>query len=278
MATLSGTPTIDVDADLTDIIDHTGVAVMVSAAGRRGRFGHRIKMRAGCRFDRPRPDRGEGGKYLSVGPGYGGYLPEDGFSVAHARTNGVVLLGRSFPTNDDPALSVEVVEGNLAIDPYAPGGVGLSLARCLEGGVRLGRSVERKTPIYHEGTGLAIDTVPPNDQSQNEMPGRLVQSEPADVLDNDLMGPIAAIGIKKGEVRAPDDRMREILEDAIEVANATGRTPGFMPRRTTRHRRPKRQRTARPPSGSRRTSRTGSAAATVSRPTPKKGWVTLLRL
>jgi len=181
-------------------------------------------------FGRPGPDRGEGGKYLIVGPGYDGYLPEDGFYVAHARTNRVLVLGRSFLTNDDPAPTVEVVKSNMEIYPYAPGGVGLSIARYLEGGIGLAKNAVPKAPVFHEGTGLAINTIPPNDASYYEMLDRLVQSEPAAVLDPELMGPIAAIGIKKGDEFAPDARMKGILEEAIKVANATGRTLGFAPR------------------------------------------------
>lgn len=181
-------------------------------------------------FGRPGPDRGEGGKYLIVGPGYDGYLPEGGFYVAHSGTNRVAILGRSFLTNDDPAPTVEVIKSNLKIYPYAPGGVGLSIGRFLEGGVQLGANAEPRTPVFHEGTGLAMNTIPPNDFSYYEMLNRLVQSEPATVLDPELMGPIAAIGIKKGEEFAPDDRMKKILTDAVAVANATGRTLGFAPR------------------------------------------------
>jgi len=181
-------------------------------------------------FGRPGPDRGEGGKYLLVGPGYDGYLPEGGFYVAHSKTNRVIMLGRSFLTNDDPAPTVKVIKDNLKIYPYAPGGVGLSIARYLEGGVQLGRNAEPKTPVFHEGTGLAMNTIPPNDFSYYEMLDRLVQSEPATVIDPELMGPIAAVGIKKGEAFEIDDRMTKILKDAVAVANATGRTLGFAPR------------------------------------------------
>jgi hypothetical protein len=38
----------------------------------------------------PGPDRGEGGKYLIVPPGYDGPLPEGGFYIAHAETNYVL--------------------------------------------------------------------------------------------------------------------------------------------------------------------------------------------
>lgn len=181
-------------------------------------------------FGRPGPDRGEGGKYLLVGPDYDGYLPEDGFYIGHAKSTRVLLLGRSFLTNDDPAPTVKVIKDNLKIYPYAPGGVGMSIARFLEGGVELGRNAEPKAPVFHEGTGLAINTIMPSDYSYYEMLDRLVQSQPATTLDPELMGPIAAIGIRKGETFAPDARMKGILQDAIKVANATGRTLGFAPR------------------------------------------------
>ena len=181
-------------------------------------------------FGRPGPDRGQGGKYLLVGPDYDGYLPEDGFYISHSKTSRVILLGRSFLTNDDPAPTVKVIKDHLKIYSYTPGGVGLSIARFLEGGVQLGQTAKPKSPVYHEGTGLSINTIPPNDFGYYEMLNRLVQSEPATVLDPELMGPIAAIGIKKGQDFAPDDRMKKILTDAVAVANATSRTLGFAPR------------------------------------------------
>jgi hypothetical protein len=38
----------------------------------------------------PGPDRGEGGKYLLIPPGYDDLLPEGGFFVAHSKTNRVL--------------------------------------------------------------------------------------------------------------------------------------------------------------------------------------------
>lgn len=181
-------------------------------------------------FGRPGPDRGEGGKYLLVGPGYDGFLPEGGFNVAHSRTNRVLVLGRSFLKDNDPAPVVEEIKATTKIYPYVPGGVGMSIARFLEGGVELAQNAEPKTPVFHEGTGLAINTVPPNDFSYYEMLNDLVQAEPATTLDPELMGPIAAIGIKKGEDFAPDERMKKILTEAVALANGTSRTLGFNPR------------------------------------------------
>ena len=42
----------------------------------------------------------------------------------------------------------------------------------------------------------------------------LVQREPADALDPEIMGSLAAIGIAKGRPFNPDARMRKILTEA----------------------------------------------------------------
>ena len=45
-------------------------------------------------FGAPGPDRGMGGKYLILPPGYDGPVPEGGFYVARSRTTRVAILGR----------------------------------------------------------------------------------------------------------------------------------------------------------------------------------------
>lgn len=60
-------------------------------------------------FGAPGPDRGAGGKYLILPPGYDGTLPEGGFFVARARTNRVIILGRMFMENDNPTPAAELI-------------------------------------------------------------------------------------------------------------------------------------------------------------------------
>ena len=85
----------------------------------------------------PGPDRGEGGKYLIVPPGYDGPLPDSGFHVAHSKTNRVLYAARAFLVNNDPKPAVEMIKKTIKIYPYTPGGYGTSIATALEGGVRL---------------------------------------------------------------------------------------------------------------------------------------------
>ena len=55
----------------------------------------------------------------------------------------------------------------------------------------------------------------------------LLQDEPAESGDPEIVGHLAELGIVKGKPFAPDDRMRRILEDAATVGNATSRALMF---------------------------------------------------
>ena len=72
-------------------------------------------------FGLPGPDRGEGGRFLLVPHDYNGPLPDSGYHVGHSRTTRVLMAGRSFLTNDDPAPTVETIKRTMKIYPYVPG-------------------------------------------------------------------------------------------------------------------------------------------------------------
>ena len=181
-------------------------------------------------FGAPGPDRGEGGKYLLLPPGYDGPVPEGGFYVARSRTTRVLVLGRSFMQNNDPKPTVDLIKSRTKIYPYEPGGVGTSVAEFLSGKAKLGRITEPPPTVFHEGSGVSFNTVPPGDFHAYELLNEAVQREPATALDPELMGPLAAIGIVKGKPFAPDDRMKKILIEAAALANATARNLFMNPR------------------------------------------------
>ena len=176
-------------------------------------------------FGLPGPDRGEGGRFLLVPPGYDGSLPDSGFHVGRSRTSRALVLGRSFLTNDDPAPTVETIKRTMKIYPYAQGGQGTSVATLLEGGnVRPAPPAAAPETVFVEGSGKAFNTVPPSDFGFFELMDEVVQDEPAGSTNAELLGQLAAIGIVKGEPFEPDERMRRVLEDAAAVGNATSRT------------------------------------------------------
>jgi len=185
-------------------------------------------------FGLPGPDRGEGGKYLILPPGYEGAVPEGGYYIARARTTRVLILGRMFLENkSDPKPAVELIRKFTKIYPYEAGGVGTSIAEFLADKARLGRITPPPAQVFHEGSGKVMNTILPNDFSYYEMLNEVVQQEPATSLDPELMGPVAAIVIVKGKPFAPDARMKRILTEALAVANATSRSLFMNPRDPT---------------------------------------------
>ena len=179
----------------------------------------------------PGPDRGEGGKYLIVPPDYDGPLPQGGFNVAHSKTIHGIWFARAFLENgNDPKPVVARIKKFTKVYPYTPGAVGTSIAEFLEGKAELGKITAPPATVFHEGSGKVMNTLPPNDWSYFEMLNEVVQQEPATVLNPELMGPIAAIGIVKGKKFAPDARMKKILTEALKIGNATSRTLFMSPR------------------------------------------------
>jgi hypothetical protein len=160
-------------------------------------------------FGRPGPDRGLGEKYLLLPPGYAGPVPEGGYFVAHARTNYVLMLGREFMEKNDPGPAAELIRKTTKIYPYQQGGVGTSIAEFLSGKDKLGQISEPAATVFHEGSGVSMNTIPPNDWTFYEMLNDVVQEEPATALNPELMGPLAAIGIVKGKPFTPDERMKK---------------------------------------------------------------------
>jgi len=172
----------------------------------------------------PGPDRGLGGKYLIVPPGYEGELPEGGFYVAHSRTNHALWFARAFlKDKKDPKPAAANIRNFTRVYPYTPGAQGTSIAEFLAGNARLTKGSPPPATVFHGASGKWMNTVPPNDWTYFEMLNAVIQSEPATSLDPELAGPLAAIGIIKGKEFAPDDRMKKIMNDALAVGNATGR-------------------------------------------------------
>ena len=178
----------------------------------------------------PGPDRGAGGRYLIVGPGYDGPLPDSGFHVSHARTTRVTVIVRAFMVDNDPTVPVEAIRNGLRVSPYVPGAEGSAVASFLAGDAPLGAAKPVPETRFVEASGLEMNTVFPNDYSFWETINELVQEEPPEAGDPELLGLLASVGIVHGKQFDPDERMRKILEDAAAVGNATARTVTFAAR------------------------------------------------
>ena len=113
---------------------------------------------------------------------------------------------------------------NVSAYPYVPGGEGSSIGMYLAGEGSLGALATPASPKFVEGTGKVMNTIPPSDSTYCEMLNEAVQMQPADVMDPEIAGQLAAIGIVKGKPFNPDARMKKILGEDLVVGNAAMRT------------------------------------------------------
>lgn len=157
------------------------------------------------------PDRGEGGKYLFLPPGFNGAVPP-GYRVVRSPTFGVWVPWRSFLVNGDPKPGVDLVKKFTRIYPLADAGK------------------PHAPPKFVDMSGKPFNTVYPADFRFWELLNDVVQQEPTASLDPIRLGFFQSIGIQKGKPFAPDARMKKILTEAAAVGDATSRAIVFRTR------------------------------------------------
>lgn len=157
------------------------------------------------------PDKGKGGKYLIVPEDYAGTVPAAGYFVIKTRTYGNLVFFRAFVANGDVAAAVKGVKDKARIYP-------------------LSAASSPPETVFVNTSGMQFNTIHANDFHFYEELDAVVQAEPANAFDPELVGLLASIGIKKGAPFAPDARMRAILVDAVAVGNATARAILFASR------------------------------------------------
>lgn len=155
-------------------------------------------------------DRGRGGKYLLLPPGYKGEVPE-GYFVICPSTFSVWVAWRSFLVDGDPRPGVAQVKALTKIYP-------------------LRQAANPPKLTFVNLSGRPFNMVGPSGYAFWEMLNRVVQEEPTDVVDPTTLGMWASIGIQKGKPFAPDARMKTILAEAALVADATARAIGYRMR------------------------------------------------
>ena len=149
------------------------------------------------------PDRGAGGAYLFVPPGYDGDLPDEGYFVYHCPTftNWVVLRA----LGGVPAMKQTRIYP--LADVAAP-----------------------QDNVFVNLADQVFNTVHSNDFSFFEEVAEILQEEPIEALDPERAGQLAAIGLVAGQPFAPDERLRGILSRAAEIGAGIARTVSYEPR------------------------------------------------
>jgi hypothetical protein len=156
------------------------------------------------------PDRGQGGKFLVLPPNYEGEIPE-GYYVVQSPTYQNIIFWRGFLQNGDPKPAVESIKAN----------TNMYLLSQVENPPR---------PEFIDWSGIRFNTVHANDFKFYEELNEVIQYEPSEAFEPQILGLFKSIGIEKGKEFNPDSRLKAILEDAIKVGNATARAISFSPR------------------------------------------------
>lgn len=149
------------------------------------------------------PDKGMGGKFLFLPPGYTGTVP-DGYFVMKPQSNAVWIAWRSFLVDGDPKPGVDMVKQKTKI-------------------YRLADAANPPAINFVNMSGKPFNMVAPGDYRFWELLNKVVQDEPTDSIDATTLGFWNAIGIRKGKPFAPDARMKRILTEAAAVGDATAR-------------------------------------------------------
>ncbi|CAJ1374659.1 unnamed protein product [Effrenium voratum] len=158
----------------------------------------------------PGPDKGAGGKYLIVAPGYEGKLPE-GYHVFHSPTYTNFVVNRGFLKDGRPDSAAANWKAGLKIYPLA----------------RAGNPPKME---FINVSGKVMNTIHSNDFHFFKEVDDVIQREPIEFLDPELRGRLKAIGIEKGKPFAPDERMTRLLKEGVAIGNATARAMCFAPR------------------------------------------------
>ena len=155
-------------------------------------------------------DKGKGGKYLFLPPEYEGEIPQ-GYFVARSKTYRNYVLMRAFIIEGDLEKTAAHVKKYWRLYPLA-------------------EADNPREPHFVDLTGVKYNTIHANNFEFYEELNAVVQYEPADAFNPELVGLWASIGIKKGKPFSPDSRMKKILTEAVAVGNATARAISFRPR------------------------------------------------
>jgi hypothetical protein len=155
-------------------------------------------------------DKGKGGKYLLLPPGYKGPVP-DGYFVLRSPTYGQWLFFRGFIEDGKTAPAVASIKKNLRI-------------------YQLSEAANPPAMNFVNGSGKYFNTIGSTDFSFYEDVNELVQEEPVEASDPETLGLLASIGIEKGKPFKPDARMKKILTEAAEVGDITARALAYKSR------------------------------------------------
>jgi hypothetical protein len=147
-------------------------------------------------------DKGEGGKYLILPPGYEGRVAAGYIRLPSDTYEGYALL-RSIPQSGSEADVARAVAYGKRIKLYP-----------------LSQAAKQPATAFVDAADVVYDSTIPYDLRFFESLDRIVQAEPWLERDKAMIDQLKSLGIEKGKPFKPDARTRDLLDDAAREARA----------------------------------------------------------
>ncbi len=148
------------------------------------------------------PDKGAGGKFLVLPPGYNASVPE-GYFVSRSPTYSAMFAVRGFQVDNKTDQAIALMK-QIKVYPLA--------------------EASSPPPMqFMNGSNQNIDTLFPDTLRYFELLAMLVNEEPAELFDPLERWQMQAIGIEKGKPFAPDEKMKALLTEAARIGGALAR-------------------------------------------------------
>ncbi|WP_424285479.1 DUF1254 domain-containing protein [Eudoraea sp.] len=161
-------------------------------------------------FGNAGPDKGQGGKFLILPPGYEGDVPE-GYFVAKSNTYGNWVIWRGFQVDGSPKPAIDATKDKFKVYP-------------------LSQKDNPPAMKFVNMSGVPNNTIHSMDFSYWEELNETIQAEPINGLEPEVRGLLASIGIEKGKEFNPDTRMKGILTEAAKIGSVTARALTARPK------------------------------------------------
>lgn len=146
-------------------------------------------------------DKGQGGKYLILPPGYAGDVP-DGYIARRSDTFQAYALLRSNPRSHSDADIATAVAYGMRCQVYP-----------------LSHATSPPPTVYLDAADIVFDSTIPYDLRFFRSLDRFVQAEPWIDRDRLMVDKLRSIGIEKGKPFAPDARAEALLAEAAAEAH-----------------------------------------------------------
>lgn len=156
------------------------------------------------------PDKGAGGKFLVLPPGYEGEVTE-GYFVSKSPTYSVLFAMRGFQVDNSTDEAVALMK-QTKVYP-------------------LSAAANPPAMEFINGSEHPVEVIFPDTYRYFELLAQQVEDEPLDVFGSLERAQMLSIGIEKGKPFAPDDHMKQLLSEAAQLGGAIARARAYGPLR-----------------------------------------------